>query len=58
MVKQLPGGARAAVLIEEVVPLDAREELVALGDTLPAGLRMVPDASDASDAREAGEASE
>ncbi len=40
MVSQLPGGARAAVLVEEIVPLDAREELVALGDTLPAGLRM------------------
>lgn len=40
MVSQLPGGARAAVLIDEIVPLDAREELVALGDTLPAGLRM------------------
>ncbi|HPH65799.1 MAG TPA: Hsp70 family protein [Kofleriaceae bacterium] len=50
MVKQLPGGARAAVLIEEVVPLDAREELVALGDTLPAGLRMVPDAGNADEA--------
>ena len=40
MVRELPGGARAAVLIDEIVPLDAREELVALGDTLPAGLRM------------------
>jgi molecular chaperone DnaK (HSP70) len=40
LVKQLPGGARAAVLIDEIVPLDAREELVALGDTLPAGLRL------------------
>ena len=52
MVKQLPGGARAAVLIEDVVPLDAREELVALGDTLPAGLRMVPDASEPGEAAE------
>ena len=36
----LPGGARAAVLVEQVVALEAREERVALGDTLPAGLRM------------------
>ncbi len=48
MVSQLPGGARAAVLIDEIVPLDAREELVALGDTLPAGLRMPAAADDAT----------
>ncbi|HEY4059298.1 MAG TPA: Hsp70 family protein, partial [Kofleriaceae bacterium] len=40
-VKTLPGGERAAVLIEQVVALEAREEQVALGDTLPAGLKLV-----------------
>ena len=38
----LPGGERAVVLVEQVVELEAREERVALGDTLPAGLRLVP----------------
>jgi molecular chaperone DnaK (HSP70) len=42
-VKTLPGGERAAVLVEQVVALEAREERVALGDTLPAGLRLVLD---------------
>jgi hypothetical protein len=39
----MPGGERAVVLVEQVVTLEAREERVALGDTLPAGLRMVPE---------------
>jgi molecular chaperone DnaK (HSP70) len=39
-VRALPGGERAAVLIEQVVELEAREERVAMGDTLPAGLRL------------------
>ena len=39
----MPGGDRAVVLIEQVVELEAREERVALGDTLPAGLRLVID---------------
>ena len=39
-VRTLPGGERAAVLVEQVVALEAREERVALGDTLPAGLRL------------------
>jgi molecular chaperone DnaK (HSP70) len=39
-VRALPGGERAAGLIEHVVELEAREERVALGDTLPAGLRL------------------
>jgi molecular chaperone DnaK (HSP70) len=43
VVRGLPGGERAVVLIEQVVALEAREERVALGDTLPAGLRMVVD---------------
>ncbi len=48
-VRALPGGERAAVLVEQIVELEAREERVALGDTLPAGLRLVPGAdSDAS----------
>jgi hypothetical protein len=41
--RSMPGGERAAVLVEQIVELEAREERVALGDTLPAGLRMVPD---------------
>lgn len=41
--RTLPGGERAAVLVEQVVSLEAREERVALGDTLPAGLKMVVD---------------
>ncbi len=41
--RTLPGGDRAVVLVEQVVALEAREERVALGDTLPAGLRMVPE---------------
>ncbi len=43
VVRALPGGERAVALIEQVVALEAREERVALGDTLPAGLRLVPD---------------
>jgi predicted RNA-binding protein len=39
----MPGGERGAVLIEQVVTLEAREERVVLGDTLPAGLRLVGD---------------
>jgi molecular chaperone DnaK (HSP70) len=38
------GAARAATLVEEVVALEAREEHMALGDTLPPGLRLVADA--------------
>ncbi|MBC7974676.1 MAG: hypothetical protein H7138_06785, partial [Myxococcales bacterium] len=34
---------RGAVLVEQVVDLEAREERVALGDTLPAGLKLVID---------------
>jgi molecular chaperone DnaK (HSP70) len=43
VVRAMPGGDRAAVLVEQVVALEAREELVALGDTLPAGLKLVVD---------------
>jgi molecular chaperone DnaK (HSP70) len=42
-VRAMPGGERAAVLVEQVVALEAREERVAFGDTLPAGLRLVID---------------
>ncbi len=42
-VRAMPGGDRAAALVEQVIALEAREELVALGDTLPAGLRLVID---------------
>ena len=41
--RDVPGGARLARLVEEVVALEAREERVALGDSLPAGLRLVLD---------------
>ncbi|HWN67338.1 MAG TPA: hypothetical protein VNM90_06835, partial [Haliangium sp.] len=41
--RAMPGGDRLALLVEEVVALEAREERVALGDTLPAGLRLVLD---------------
>jgi molecular chaperone DnaK (HSP70) len=41
--RELPGGDRAAALVEQVIALEAREERVALGDTLPAGLRLVGD---------------
>jgi molecular chaperone DnaK (HSP70) len=44
VVRALPGGDRAAVLVEQIVALEAREERVALGDTLPSGLRLVADA--------------
>jgi hypothetical protein len=43
VVRAMPGGDRAAVLVEQVVELEAREERVALGDTLPAGLKLVLD---------------
>jgi hypothetical protein len=43
VLRALPGGDRAAVLVEQIVDLEAREERVALGDTLPAGLRLVLD---------------
>jgi hypothetical protein len=38
-----PGGERTAKLVEEIVELEAREERVALGDSLPPGLRLVAD---------------
>jgi len=41
VIRAMPGGERAVVLVEQVVALEAREERVALGDTLPAGLRLV-----------------
>ena len=41
--RALPGGERAVVLVEQVVELEAREERVALGDTLPAGLKLAID---------------
>ncbi|GAB4510052.1 MAG: Hsp70 family protein [Haliangiales bacterium] len=50
------GGERLVRLVEEVVALEAREERVALGDTLPAGLRLIIDDErpdeDATDAAE------
>jgi molecular chaperone DnaK (HSP70) len=44
LLRTMPGGERTAVLVEQVVALEAREERVALGDTLPAGLRLAPEA--------------
>ncbi|HEX5062467.1 MAG TPA: Hsp70 family protein, partial [Kofleriaceae bacterium] len=49
LLRTLPGGERAAVLVEQVVALEAREERVALGDTLPAGLKLVVDDERAED---------
>jgi len=37
------GAQRAALLVEHIVALEAREECIALGDTLPPGLRLAPD---------------
>jgi molecular chaperone DnaK (HSP70) len=42
------GAERAALLVEHIVALDAREECIALGDTLPAGLRLAPDQPEAA----------
>jgi hypothetical protein len=44
VLRGLPGGERAVVLVEQIVALEAREERVALGDSLPAGLRLELDA--------------
>ncbi len=41
------GAERAAALVEQIVALEAREEYIALGDTLPPGLRLVMDAGEA-----------
>ncbi len=38
--RALPGGERTALLVDEVVALEAREERVAFGDSLPTGLRL------------------
>jgi molecular chaperone DnaK (HSP70) len=38
------GAERAAALVEQVIALEAREEHIALGDTLPPGLRLVGEA--------------
>ncbi len=37
--RDTPGGERAARLVEDIVDLEAREERVAFGDSLPSGLR-------------------
>jgi hypothetical protein len=53
--REIPGvGERMAVLVEQVVALEAREERVALGDTLPAGLRLVAEADGAAVADDEG----
>jgi molecular chaperone DnaK (HSP70) len=41
------GAERAATLVDQVVALEAREEHIALGDTLPPGLRLVTDTAEA-----------
>jgi len=48
--KGIEGGERTATLVEKVVELEAREERVLLGDSLPAGLRLVPDEASESEA--------
>jgi molecular chaperone DnaK (HSP70) len=50
VVRAMPGGERAAVLVEQVVELEAREERVALGDSLPAGLKLAIDDGNAEGA--------
>lgn len=57
-VRALPGGERAAVLVEQIVELEAREERVAMGDTLPAGLRLTHAASDEPETRDARDPAE
>jgi hypothetical protein len=42
------GAARAATLVEQVVALESREENIALGDTLPPGLRLIGDDAEAA----------
>jgi molecular chaperone DnaK (HSP70) len=49
VLRTMPGGERTALLVEQVVALEAREERVALGDTLPAGLRLAPEAAPPAD---------
>ena len=41
VLRAIPGGERMAKLVDEVVALEAREERVAFGDSLPTGLRLV-----------------
>lgn len=41
VLRAIPGAERMAKLVEEVVALEAREERVAFGDSLPTGLRLV-----------------
>jgi hypothetical protein len=43
------------VLVEQVVALEAREERVALGDTLPAGLKLLGDDERDGDERDGDE---
>jgi hypothetical protein len=38
---RVAGAPRAAALVAEVVALEAKEQQVAFGDTLPPGLRLV-----------------
>ena len=40
---QTMGSQRSATLVEEIVELESREERVALGDSLPPGLRLLSD---------------
>jgi molecular chaperone DnaK (HSP70) len=51
-VRALPGGERSAVLVEQIVELEAREERVAMGDTLPAGLTLTRAADSGGDSDE------
>ena len=49
------GADRAAALVEEVVALESREQHIALGDTLPPGLRLVGDDGDRGQAERPAE---
>jgi molecular chaperone DnaK (HSP70) len=45
--RSYPGGERTAKLVEEVIDLEAREERVAFGDSLPSGLKILEPPPDA-----------
>jgi hypothetical protein len=45
LVRGTTNGERCARLVEDIVALEAREERVALGDSLPPGLHLVADSS-------------
>jgi molecular chaperone DnaK (HSP70) len=54
VLRTLPTGDRAVVLVEQVVALEAREERVVFGDTLPAGLKLAPESPESPESSESG----